>query len=196
MQAPCTPRLPCTFHFARLSSQGPPALLKAVDRCLQPPSAQCGGPNRTMEEGPSRQSLLAAAGPQLADIVGLCLDASRQAIGRLQVRPGRRGEAKVGFLAGSRPGCLCRHHQLPSRLSMLNWVPAGPLGSGGARSRPAGRPASRPGSRTAVGRGVASLWSQVGPHSGSIGCRAAPPPLPPALPPPRPASQLHNAAAL
>lgn len=79
-------------------------MLNALDRCLQSPSTECGGPNSTMEAGaPSRQSLLAAAGPQLADIVELCLDASRQAIGRLQVRPGRRGEAKVGFLAGSVP---------------------------------------------------------------------------------------------
>lgn len=57
-----------------------------------------------MEGGvPSRAALLAVAGPELAPIVGLCLNAATETIGRLQVRPWASGGRPVGFLLRPRP---------------------------------------------------------------------------------------------
>lgn len=56
-----------------------------------------------MEGGPpSRAALLAVAGPELAPIVELCLNAATETVGRLQVRPWEAG-GSPGVLAAAAP---------------------------------------------------------------------------------------------
>ncbi len=147
-----------------------------------------------MEAGPpSRAALLAVAGPQLADLVASCLDATTET---MHVSPEQAGEAR-GSLACRCPwpapwpppsGTHCvRDRQLPAcrarrptlRTQSSSWLRPEPLGPPGPHSMLCWRRAAS---------GELPEWP-----SGLQGGAAA---APAALPTPRPASQLHPTAGL